>query len=338
MKMKNLTHPACSSRMLRRLPLIALLLIMTLSALPCAAASRDKAETVKWTLSGDESSLTGNGKTYTLYNMIPGWEISPSGIYVYNQTFRLDGQSVQIMTSLDSGEFVWLFDSGDEVSMYVTAEGKRMLDALAAGETSSLWLENSSDDRAAILSDALIGRMDAPGAHDMRNVPVSSLAFLTRYDICGYDATGTVRTVCGAVYKTSEGWLYVDYRPLGNQYFDADGHFSYRTGEVTGSLLNQDVCRDLVELADNMPIRNVTYTYELLDDIEDPDFSDDTSIALFWVSFILLGYLVPIAPLVVGLVMPHSAKQGYPKRWYLLSMLAVIWIAIAIGITVVLTI
>ena len=66
----------------------------------------------------------------------------------------------------------------------------------------------------------------------------------------------------------------------------------------------------------------------------DPDEEMATSIAAFWGCLIIFGFILPIAPLVVGLVMPHSAKRGCPTRWYLVALLSAVWIAIAIVIAI----
>lgn len=52
-------------------------------------------------------------------------------------------------------------------------------------------------------------------------------------------------------------------------------------------------------------------------------------VSAFWVFYVLNGFLLPIAPLVVGVVTAHSAKRGKPRRWYILSALAGAWMLLA---------
>lgn len=63
---------------------------------------------------------------------------------------------------------------------------------------------------------------------------------------------------------------------------------------------------------------------------------DDFSRNSFWGFFVMIGFLVPIAPFTVGLVFANSAKMGHPKRWYLLSGLAALWIITSVLLMIVL--
>ena len=54
------------------------------------------------------------------------------------------------------------------------------------------------------------------------------------------------------------------------------------------------------------------------------------TISAFWCATVFFGILLPIAPLVMGLVLPHSQKRGYPKYWYALAIAAALWIFFAI--------
>ena len=62
------------------------------------------------------------------------------------------------------------------------------------------------------------------------------------------------------------------------------------------------------------------------------------AITSFWIIFVVLGYLVPIAPLVIGLVFARSKKMSHPKRWYIVAGMAVLWMVLAVALTVLLLI
>ena len=78
------------------------------------------------------------------------------------------------------------------------------------------------------------------------------------------------------------------------------------------------------------------YAYD--HDEEHIDVYDDTTISPFgfWFCYILMGFIFPIPFLVLGLVFPRSRAMGYPKYWYLLSLIAGGWILIAIALLVLL--
>ena len=67
----------------------------------------------------------------------------------------------------------------------------------------------------------------------------------------------------------------------------------------------------------------------------DPDLSDeDLPVGLVYFTIAFLGIIAPIAPLVLGLCLPHSAKQGYKKRWYLLAYLGGAWMVMGVVLLV----
>ena len=56
----------------------------------------------------------------------------------------------------------------------------------------------------------------------------------------------------------------------------------------------------------------------------------------FWFCFILIGFIFPIPFLVLGLVFPRSQAMGYPKYWYVLSIIAGIWMLVSVALLVLL--
>lgn len=65
--------------------------------------------------------------------------------------------------------------------------------------------------------------------------------------------------------------------------------------------------------------------------------NNESAVPVFWVFYVLNGFLVPVAPLVVGLVMAHSDKHGRQKRWYILSGIAGVWILLSVLLALLLT-
>ncbi|MBQ8408332.1 MAG: hypothetical protein IJY39_05650 [Clostridia bacterium] len=65
----------------------------------------------------------------------------------------------------------------------------------------------------------------------------------------------------------------------------------------------------------------------------------DTAYAvLFWITFILLCFVAPIPFLIVGIVFARSEKRGYPKYWYILSLIAALWLLVSTLLLIVLLI
>ena len=123
---------------------------------------------------------------------------------------------------------------------------------------------------------------------------------------------------------------FIDYTLLDNTHFDANGDFSYRSGTVTVSILRSDADANVKSAVESFEYVDFSFEYE-----DEIDFSG-FSVGFFWVMFIIIGFLLPIAPLLVGLLLPQSAKRTYPKRWYTLAVFAIIWMIAAAVIAVIL--
>ena len=50
------------------------------------------------------------------------------------------------------------------------------------------------------------------------------------------------------------------------------------------------------------------------------------------VAVILIGIVLPLAPLIAGLLLPRVQKWGYPKHWYALAVTGGLWLAAGIAI------
>ena len=159
--------------------------------------------------------------------------------------------------------------------------------------------------------------------------------------------TGIEETVHGAIYYMNDTYYYLNYVKLGNQHFDADGYFSYRSGEVV--LTNAETYRAEIE-EELIPILNPFYEYG---DYEYPIYDENgkqigvggvgsasgqLEAALFWIGCILLGIVAPIPFFVAGLVLSRSKKLGYPRYWRILSLIAGIWMVSAIVLMILLAI
>ena len=58
------------------------------------------------------------------------------------------------------------------------------------------------------------------------------------------------------------------------------------------------------------------------------DTPDSTTKGMTYATVIILGLVLPIAPITLGLCLPHSKKLGYKKRWYLLTALGGAWLVL----------
>lgn len=143
------------------------------------------------------------------------------------------------------------------------------------------------------------------------------------YEILVYGPHNSYYEVYGAIYLISDSYYYLNYSMLGNQHFDADGNFSYRSGEVT--LKNVDACRAAIAAA----VVEIT-AEDFVETEEDFGESEELAQFFFWVGFVFLGFLLPIPFLLLGIFLPLSQKLGKPRYWRLLTWLAIAWMALSL--------
>lgn len=151
-------------------------------------------------------------------------------------------------------------------------------------------------------------------------IDVRELAQMECYEIIyrnGYE-----ETVYGAIYLMNGEYYYLNYVNLGNQHFDADGYFSYRSGEVM--LTRAETYRD--------GIKNALYplTEEFWSGAaEETVYGEEVSMIFFWIGFVLLGFVTPIPFFVLGILLSRSKKLGYPKYWLILTYIAAAWFVLS---------
>lgn len=139
-------------------------------------------------------------------------------------------------------------------------------------------------------------------------------------------------TIHGAIYVLDGAYCYLNYVNLGNQYFDADGYFSYRSGEVT--LTRAETYRGGIEKALTSLTEGDSYG-----EVSGTLYTDEKlAMTLFWIGFAVLGFLAPIPFLLVGLLLPRSKKLGYPRYWRKLVYIAGAWMALALLLAVILVV
>ena len=157
-----------------------------------------------------------------------------------------------------------------------------------------------------------------------------------RYSLRGAETYGYYGCTYGEVYYLNGEYYYIHYLDLGNQYFDSDGYFSYRKGEVEAYRLSKNTVYKLLELVSDMDF--ISTEYVLLDGIDTDELAGDifnSERGAFVVGMVVFGILLPLPLLIVGLAFPRSHRKGYPKYWYILAGVAALWMALSILLMVI---
>jgi hypothetical protein len=130
---------------------------------------------------------------------------------------------------------------------------------------------------------------------------------------------------------------YLNYDRLSNEYFDADGEFSYRRGSVDiYEVNNTEMYGAILDAEDNM--RDTYKGVEYEDDsafLGDLGFDVDgkiVSLVIFWFIFVAIGIILPVWPLIKGIKNSRSDKHARKRYWLFASLASLVIIVIDVVI------
>ena len=304
-----------------KIALIAMLCLLLL-AMPLSAAA--EVERVEWLSSEDGSTLyASTDKVYTAYELPAGVYMDPKTIYEYADTVDLPNQDLCYVYGTEpNGEIVWV-ETFNGARLYATDAGKTMLDGLLNGSTDNVYRLYAEPQRYfGYLDAAMLIALNE--SEDKVPYDVTDLADWNRYEITAHDAAEVLARNHGLLLEDANGALfYVNFDALDNTHFDADGNFSFRSGEVLLTPLTEAMSAEaqaaLAERQSTLPVIEQ----------EDPT-ADDMPIFLFWIVYIPIGMLLPLPFIAVGIILPQIKPLGKPKYWYLAAILGAVWLLLAV--------
>lgn len=315
---------------------IFFLLLAALMLTVCISAD----EYTEWTVSDDGTTLSDGDKVYTLYDAPRMFYEDAAAIYRYANYVdipRLGGTllSTKINASAPGAEIVWSTAS-DSVLLFATDKGAEGLDRFFAGE-GTVRVEPYLGSGVSELADDTVDALRSFVPAEVVEWDVRDLRGKTnRCEAVLYDETDTFAYAIGCIYEIADEYWYLDYSSLSNMNFDADGNFSYRSGNVTIGKLDASLYADIESSFERERFRSTEYTWE---DYE-PNFGidDNQPISVFWNSFAIIGFIIPAALAVLGAVLANRKKRGNPGYWYALTVICGVWIVFAMVLLMVLLI
>lgn len=312
----------------------------------------DPSDAVVWEVSEDGKTIVGGGKTYKHITIADKYVFAPTAEHTFYNWVELpfdNYEYVSLSSYAQSGEIIWANGNNGRVRIYATEDGNASLKSFFNSPLKSFhFFEKSNTNYRSYL-----GMEELDAFEDLRRsgvtariVNVSVLEDVPCYRISAYDEYEVFRYDCCAIYAYEGELYYLNYLDLDNSYFDADGNFSYRSGQVTLTRLEEHVKETAEALIDGVQYRPYESTYEADDYYEDAyddyfdnddDYDEDVYydsdlFVLFWFAFVLLGFVAPIPFLVLGLTLPRSAKRNYPRYWYSVAVAAAVWFLAAAGL------
>ncbi len=282
-------------------------------------------EPIEWDLSENGKTLTAStGMVYYKYELGIDAEMHPWSIYYFDGTVRVNSGLVASVNSYDRyGEIVWL-QTGEPI-IYATEAGKQILDGFADGTAREYYFVLDEN-----YSSAYYTRIGASLAAELRSAyingenrytfDVRELQDYIRYDVQFEDSQGIFQYNEGYIFDMGSEYYYVHFDSLDNTHFDADGNFSFRSGEVELMKLEGEM-RDTVADA-NFDPRHRTSNFET------DDNNSEMPMALFWIPYVFVGFVLPLPFLALGLVFANVRKKS--KHWYAVVISAGVWILLAL--------
>ncbi len=321
-----------------------LLLLCAFFLLPvlCLGTAAETEPYVQWTLSKDCRRIDGNGKTYTFYehDKKGSFAINPATRYYFANTIPFrpiysDGEYVEatLISDAHHGEWLWVKSEKYGNYIYATKEGKKLLNGLLEGDVATYLIVDADWNRAITGAKMLSTLQAHVGASDVKTQKLTgkSLADTPYYFIAGTDRTNSFLMRFGIVFKLTDGYYYLDLE--GSEYGNQDDVFE-TDAMVTLYQLREDTAVSFQKDLEGLAPLKITFIDEWEGDYYDEPIDyeqmEEESIVVFKALFVIFAILLPILPLVFGLILPHSRKLKRPVHWYALALSSALWLLCAI--------
>ena len=328
--------------------LLALTLAVTASVLPAAAAA-EKVYT-EWVYDEATKTLTAtfpDGDTEVYYRVEDSIHLrcDPDYSYVFHNSVSIGGIPHDVYAMGKGGDTLALSDTGENWLFFVTEEQMKEVEQLYdAKDSCRVTLSYDEADNH------LHRTMDKDFLKDLRKLTADpeaetltdtlyGLRYAPRYELWLYDESNMVAVNEGFLFDLAGEMYYASVRDLPTAALDGEGKL-IPSQNVTVTLYRlteemEEAAYYAVYTASTHYRWSVEYEGGYLGGLIEPTIPDeDLPVALVYFTIAFLGIILPIAPLVLGLCLPHSAKQGYQKRWYLLAYLSGAWMVMGVVLLV----
>jgi len=314
---------------------LAVLLLTLVLILPIAA------EADEWELSKDGTTLTHGDESYEAVLLPVGYSVRPHTVYVYEENVSMDYSFYTVYANEAVQGIHWADHYEYAETVYLTREKLAELETFFDGEAELFYLVEQayqySGNGESRVDLTLVASLDAPEEDNTELLDVRrDLYSAPCYPLLAYDESATICFAYGAIYEVDGALYYVNYTELGNEYFDANGNFSYRSGRVEGKLLTGKLANSVEGHVNELKFTSYRPKYSFEEgDIFTPDPSNDSPL-LFWGCYLLIGFLLPAVALIFGLILPRREGLGKPIYWYAMAVAAALWIVAALALLILL--
>lgn len=321
----------------------ALALLLATAVTPVAAAKGDFTE---WTYDAAARTLTAtfpNGKTETYLRVEDHIHLryDPAYDYEYRNTAVIDGYAYDVYAAEEGGDVLAAVNAAGEWVFFATEKEMKKVEAMYTQEgtkvTSLTYLrmdEYQHYDMDKKFLWVLYELLKDPEAETLTDT-LHGLRYAPRYELWLYDNDEMIAVNRGYLFDLA-----------GDMYFIPAGDIPAAALDENGQILpKESVTVTLYRVPDDWQQDSYNAVYRAsthyLWGVESEAGSgnntltgDPAPVEFVYFTIAILGIAVPIAPLVLGLCLPHSAKQGHKKRWYLLTIFGGAWMLLGILVLV----
>ena len=321
----------------------ALALLLATAVTPVAAAKGDFTE---WTYDAAARTLTATfpgGKTETYLRVGDSIHLryDPAYDFEYRNTANIDGHRYDVYAAEEGGDVLAAVNAAGEWVFFATAEEMKKVEAMYTQEgtkvTSLTYLrmdEYQHYDMDKKFLWVLYELLKDPEAETLTDT-LHGLRYAPRYELWLYDRDEMIAVNRGYLFDLAGDMYFIPAGDIPAAALDENGQILPREG-VTVTLYR--VPDEWQQDSYNAVYRASThYLWGVESEAGSGNNTltgDPAPVEFVYFTIAILGIAVPIAPLVLGLCLPHSAKQGHKKRWYLLTIFGGAWMLLGILVLV----
>lgn len=322
-----------------RLPalLLALILLLTAGALTATAADDNYTTWEYDTATGILTATYPTGRTadFTRVGDLSNrLRCMPTVEYSYRNSARMDSDRLSVTASYFMANYIKL----DDGTQMATKKGHQELAEMVSGEIHNGYRIYAGDSTSYYysMSQNTLAALEALDGTGSVSYTLFELKDVHRYEIFGMSEGSWYGILLGYIFETEDGLFYADPRDLPENCLSSNAELLPKT-TVSLSLtpLDEELTEIVYGLVTEISYHRHTYNSESSYDLENS--IEEATVGLIFTSVIVLGILVPIAPIVLGLCLPHSKRLGRKKRWYLLAGLGFGWMALGLLLLVQMT-
>ncbi len=320
----------------------AFVLLLTAAVIPAAA----KDNYTEWDYDAATKTLTAtfpNGKTEVYYRVEDSIHLryDPAYDYEYRNTATIDGHTYNVYNAEERGDVLAAVNAAGEWVFFATEKRMKKVEALYTAQGSQVTTVSFMqmdeylhyDMNKKFLRD-LYELLTDPAAETLTDT-LHGLRYAPHYELWLYDQDEMIAVNRGFLFDLAGETYFIPVEDVPAAALDENGQILPKEGVTVTLYRVPDEWQEDTHTAFSRASAHYMWGIESESGIgNDLMGGDPPPVAFVYFTVAILGIALPVAPLVLGLCLPHSAKQGYKKRWYLLTILGGAWMLLGILVLV----